>query len=128
MEENRKNREAGIKTMTNATAAVKKESEKQAIEIRMKAEEARRNKRDDEKLMADEEKKKLFLYELARKYNSGVTEEIIVDEKKKTIRRIVVKNAEANEYKKIIYNWGGIYYEKNGEDIEESVFETETKQ
>ena len=57
-----------------------------------------------------------------------MTEEIIVDEKKKIIRIIVVKDSEANEYKKIIYSWGGVYYKKNGEDIEKYIFETETKQ
>ena len=57
-----------------------------------------------------------------------MTEEVIVDEKRTVIKIIVVKDGKANEYKKIIYNWGGIYYEKNGEVIEESIFETETKE
>ena len=126
-EEDSKNREVDIKARANAIAAAEKESERQTVEIRIKAEEAKRNKKEAEKLLADEEKKKLFLYELYQKYGPGVTEEIIVDEKKKIIRIIVVKDTEANEYKKITYNWGGVYYEKNGEDIEKYIFETETK-
>ncbi len=126
-EEKSKNREIDVKARANALAVTEKESERQTVEIRIKTEEARRNKKEAEKLLVNEEKKKLYLYELAQKYNPGVTEEITVDEKKKIIRIIVVKDAEANEYKKIIYNWGGVYYEKNGEDIEKYIFETETK-
>jgi len=126
-EEDSKNREVNVKSKANAIAATEKESERQTVEMRIKAEEAKRNKKEAEKLLADEEKKKLFLYELYKKYDPGVTKEIIVDEKKKIIRIIVVKDAEANEYKKIIYSWGGVYYKKNGEDIEKYIFETETK-
>jgi hypothetical protein len=43
------------------------------------------------------------------------------------IRIIIVLDGKANEYKKINYNWGGIYFKKNDLDISEFKFKQETK-
>jgi membrane protein involved in colicin uptake len=62
---------------------------------------------------------------LMAKYPKGVTVENSQHSNYKLIRVIVVKEDRATEYKKFIYNWGS-YYKKNGLDISESVFRTET--
>ena len=121
-----KTRELNVKAKANAIAIAKEESKKQTTESRIKAEEAKKVKRATEDLLAEEERKKLHLYELAQKYPQGYRDTII-EENRKIIWVIVVENDKANEYKKITYNWGGVYYEKNNDDIEKHIFETETK-
>ena len=77
--------------------------------------------KDDEKEAPDE-----FMSELAKKYPQGITEEIIEEDNKKIIRRIVVEGNSGNEYKKVVHNWGGKYFFKNGKSISEYVFNMET--
>jgi hypothetical protein len=66
--------------------------------------------------------------ELANKYSQGLTEEIIDgDQNSTTIRRIVVTGTQVDIYEKTFYSWGAIYYTKNGSNIEEEMWNRETK-
>jgi hypothetical protein len=40
----------------------------------------------------------------------------------------MVDGPTANEYKKITYNWGGIFYKKNDLDITDGTFKKEAKE
>ncbi len=76
---------------------------------------------------AEDERKKAFMNALLAKYGPGVTEETQDEPNCKVIRRIVVKDNEANVYTKKIWNWGGTYYFKNDVSISDYTFEAETK-
>lgn len=77
--------------------------------------------------LSEEEREESFLSKLAKEYPIGITEEIYDEPSRKVIRIIVNDGTYANEYKKIIYNWGGVYYFKNNASITESVFNMKTK-
>jgi len=103
------------------------EETRKSEEARIKGQVGKIAKIEQEREIAKEEQKKLYLYELAQNYPAGITNDTIVDDKKIVVKVIVVKNNMANEYKKTTYDWGGIYYEKNGEGIKKTVYDTETK-
>lgn len=65
--------------------------------------------------------------ELAREHPQGVTEETYQENEAYVIKRIVVEGDDYNEYLKIYYKWGGIYYKKNGEPITETIWNSETQ-
>jgi hypothetical protein len=74
----------------------------------------------------EEKLSEAYISELAKKYPQGLTEESYQQEGAKITRRVVVKGTDAFEYKKIAYSWG-IYYTKNGEQVSEHVWNTESK-
>ena len=78
--------------------------------------------------LSDEERKNEFLDELTKQYPLGVTEETYQEPNRKIIRVIVNNGKRANEFKKIIYKWGGVYFFKNNVSITEDIFSLETKQ
>lgn len=65
--------------------------------------------------------------ELASKYPSGITETVTKEGNKNIITRIIVKDNIGNEYKKVIHDWGGVFYFKNGEAVTERVWAQETE-
>ena len=65
--------------------------------------------------------------EKAKQYPQGVTEESFQEDDAFVIKRIVVTGENYNEYKKIFYKWGGIFYKKNEEEITEVIWNTETQ-
>ena len=67
-----------------------------------------------------------FSKKLAEEYEAGITETIDNTTAKTTITRIVVQNGGGTEYQKVIHNWGGVYYFKNGKSTTERVWLTET--
>jgi hypothetical protein len=78
--------------------------------------------------LSDEVRSKDFLSELAQKYPEGITVENF-QEANRTITRVIVNRSSiANEYKKVKYNWGGLYFFKNNMSISQNLFELETKQ
>ncbi|MCB0480351.1 MAG: hypothetical protein KDC83_02920 [Flavobacteriales bacterium] len=72
--------------------------------------------------------KSAFCAELARKYPQGLTEEIYQDGSKTVTRRIIVDGQIGVEYKKIVHNWGGVYYFKNGSPATNFVWQKEAIQ
>lgn len=70
--------------------------------------------------------KTAFKTELAQKYPVGITEETISEAGKKITRLVVNRKGIANEYQKVKWNWGGVYYFKNGESISKAVYDNET--
>ena len=113
--------EAFAKAKSNAAQKQREDQERMAAEMAAKG-----NKRNLE-VVSEKEKKEKELSELAKKYPEGITIENVDGQNCKIERIIVIKDAMANEYKKIIYNWGGVYYKKNDLDISEHKFTNETK-
>jgi len=64
---------------------------------------------------------------LILKYQSGVTEEIIIGNNVVVIQRILVRNEDAWVYHKKIFNWGGVSCFRDGAPITEGIFEYETR-
>lgn len=65
--------------------------------------------------------------ELGSQYPTGVTEEVTKEGNKTITKRIVVANNLGNEYKKVVHDWGGVFYFKNGEAVTERVWIQETE-
>lgn len=68
-----------------------------------------------------------FKKDLAEKYPTGLTETTTKEGNKTIITRIIVSDGKGNEYKKVIHNWGGIFYFKNGDAVPERVWKQETE-
>lgn len=68
-----------------------------------------------------------FQKELGEQFPNGTTEEMYTEGNKTIIKRIVVLNNLGNEYKKVVHNWGGVFYFKNGEAVTERVWIQETE-
>jgi len=81
---------------------------------------------NEAELTLTSEEKERFLSELALEYPQGLTEETYNDGNKKILRRIIVHEGRADDYKKIIQPWGAIYYFKNGYSIPSHEFHRET--
>jgi hypothetical protein len=65
--------------------------------------------------------------DLAKKYPQGTTTEEIEESNCLIYRTIIIKGEVGDEYKKIKYNFGQIYFKKNDLDIPESIYNKETK-
>jgi hypothetical protein len=65
--------------------------------------------------------------ELAKKYAQGATSEEIEGPNCIIYRTVIVKGEVGDEYKKIKYNFGQIYFKKNDKDIPEAIYNKETK-
>ena len=65
--------------------------------------------------------------EIAREHSQGITEESYEEGDSYVVKRVVVKDEGINEYKKIFYKWGGVFYKKNDTDITEAIWNAETQ-
>ena len=68
-----------------------------------------------------------FQSKLASLYPEGKTVNNSSKGNKKITQIIMVKEGRGIEYQKIKYNWGGVYYFRNGDPITQLIFEKETK-
>jgi hypothetical protein len=68
-----------------------------------------------------------FREELAKKYKQGITEENYLDGSRKVTKRVLVRGQKGDEYLRITHHWGGVYYFKNGESINEQSWVSETE-
>jgi hypothetical protein len=68
-----------------------------------------------------------FQLELAERYPVGVTEESEV-KRNQEIKRLVVNRGDgyANQFSRVKWNWGGVYYFKNKQSTSQQIFELET--
>jgi hypothetical protein len=66
-------------------------------------------------------------YELAKKYPQGATNEEIEGSNYTIFKTIMVKGQVGDEYKKIRYNYGQVYFKKNDRDISEAIYNKETQ-
>lgn len=106
------------------------ENEERARRERERAEEKEKDAKPTEVIMeGDVEKLSTADYqkELASKYPSGITENVSKEGNKLIITRVVVKDTIGNEYKKVVHDWGGVFYFKNGEAVTERVWTQETE-
>ena len=102
------------------------EEQKNALAQAQRFQEQNKQKKTDEAQQKSGEET-LSRAELAKKYAQGITTEEI-DGPNCTITRVVVVNGElGDEYKKTKYNWGQIYFTKNGKQISETIFNASTK-
>lgn len=65
--------------------------------------------------------------ELKGKFPEGVTEETSEEGNALILKRYVVKGDRVDVYQKIYYKWGGVFYTKNGYNITEALWKTETQ-
>lgn len=91
-----------------------KEKQRQTADTRMDG--------DVKRLSAED-----FQKELAEKYPRGITETVSKEGNKTIVKRIVVAEGIGNEYKKVVHNWGGVFYFKNGDAVTERVWKQETE-
>lgn len=68
-----------------------------------------------------------FQKDLAKQYPSGITELISKEGNKTITTRVLVSGEKGDEYKKVVHNWGGIFYFKNGIAVPERVWKQETE-
>ena len=68
-----------------------------------------------------------FRLDLARKYGDGITEEVIEEEGKTTLRRVVVKEGVGDEFLRVKHSWGGTFYFKNGLAISYYTWKVQTE-
>ena len=68
-----------------------------------------------------------FRTNLALEYKEGMTEKVIKEERKTTTIRVIVKGRRGDEYRKVVHNWGGVYFFKNGIAVAESIWNVETE-
>jgi len=67
-----------------------------------------------------------FNRQLAEQYPNGLNE-TTKKGSKTTTRIVIVANGRGDEYKKEVYNYGAVFYFKNGKKIDESTYNKETK-
>lgn len=69
-----------------------------------------------------------FQMNLADRYPEGITEESEI-KRNRQIKRIIVNrgNGFANQYSRVTWNWGGVYYFKNTESTSQQIFDLETR-
>ena len=69
-----------------------------------------------------------FQMDLADKYPMGVTEESELKHNRE-IKRLVIKREEgvANQYSRVKWSWGGIYYFKNDQSTSKQIYDQETE-
>lgn len=68
-----------------------------------------------------------FQKELAEKYPTGITEEVIIDGNKTITKRVRVAGGKGDEYKRVEHGWGGVFFFKNGDAVTERVWKQETE-
>ena len=69
-----------------------------------------------------------YQMDLAERYPIGITEESeLLDNRE--VKRLIVKRKEgvADQYSRVKWNWGGVYYFKNESSTSKEIFDTETK-
>ncbi len=78
--------------------------------------------------LSEKERREQFLSQLATIYPNGVTEENIQEKEFKLYRFIVNNQGQVNVYEKKTWNWGGVFYFKNGDiTITATLFDLEVK-
>ena len=67
-----------------------------------------------------------FQMDLAKKYPMGVTEESEIKDNRE-IKRVVIKRKEnvADQYTRVKWNWGGVYYFKNEQSTSKQIYDLE---
>jgi len=68
-----------------------------------------------------------YLKELLAKYPAGITCEIYKEKSRTITRYVVIRENEANDFREIKYNWGGIDYMRNDKPITQLYFNTQIK-
>ena len=114
--EQKRKEEAARKEAERLERERKLKEEAEKAKARREAEEAARKARIEAARLAAIE---------ANKKNK--VQEIFTDNYKKVIKITVTQGKKINIYKKVQWNWGGVYYFKNEKNISRSLFYKETK-
>jgi chemotaxis protein histidine kinase CheA len=139
---------AKLKAEAEAIAAAKREAEEAAKAKAAAEAEADLKKREEAKLKAEEEAKaraEAKALEMAQRKSEADAKRMAAEEAKKIyvkkieydteeganyiITKTIITNTKDEKvvYKKIIYNWGGVYYKKDEADITQESFITDLK-
>ena len=86
-----------------------------------------KNKNQQETSIVKEQNSTVNRYDLAKKYPQGATNEEIEGTNCIIYKTIIVKGQVGDEYKKIKYNYGQVYFKKNDKDISEAIYLKETQ-
>ncbi|MFN7846746.1 MAG: hypothetical protein ACK5P4_05945, partial [Bacteroidota bacterium] len=86
-----------------------------------------KNKNQQETTIVKEQNSTVNRYDLAKKYPQGATNEEIEGTNCTIYKTIIVKGQVGDEYKKIRYNYGQVYFKKNDKDISEAIYLKETQ-
>jgi hypothetical protein len=73
------------------------------------------------------QQQKIDLPELKRNYPEGLSEETITENNRVLYRTVIKKSITQDVFYKIVYNWGGVFYFKNGQSMSEANYNTELK-
>jgi len=134
LEEERKQKEAEAEAQRLAEEErLKKEkeeadrllAERQAEEMAA-AESSSGEKKNLESLKDMDMHSEAFVMELAKIYPDGVTEEVEKFKNRTVYKRIVVKGNRGHLYEKVVYNYGGKFYFKDGDSVGQFIWDKET--
>ena len=101
-------------------------------EAEMKEAEAKRAALSEEGLTAQEILDQMdkhsdeFVMKIASLYAEGVTEEVEKFKNRTVYKRIVVKGNRGHLYEKVVYNYGGKFYFKDGDSVDQFIWDKET--
>ena len=125
--------EKKAKELAQSAVDSERDSYEAEVRLKMKAEYAAKRKaiaaKEAEKTINTfEEKPNQFQMDLAERYPIGVTEDSEIMGNRE-IQRLIVKRKEgtANQYSRVKWNWGGIYYFKNEQSTSKQIFDQETQ-
>jgi len=124
-DDRRRELEARERVRLEDLAKARAEQNQTAIDASEKDRISKMEEQEAMKHLSYDEKERL-LSEIALVYPPGLTEETYTDGNKKIVRRIVVFEGRADDFKMVIQPWGARYYFKNGISITKSTFESET--
>jgi hypothetical protein len=130
---NKKEFEKKAKESAQSTVDADKEAYEAEVRTRLKGEYAEKREeiyaRDSNKpasvMLA---KPTQFQMNLSDNYPMGVTEESELKQNRE-VKRLIVKRTEgvANQYSRVKWNWGGIYYFKNEQSTSKQIYDLETE-
>jgi tetratricopeptide (TPR) repeat protein len=74
-----------------------------------------------------ETEKQIYLRELLAKYPAGITCEVYKEKNRTVTRYIIIRENQANDFRQIKYNWGGVDYIRNDKPVTLLYFNTQVK-
>ena len=75
----------------------------------------------------NDNERQTYLKELLAKYPAGVTCEVYKEKNRTVTRYIIIRENQANDFREIKYNWGGIDYLRNDKPVTLLYFNTQIK-
>ena|GEM_PF-340996 len=117
--------ESGFKNNQLEIEALKEDLRTQTVELESESEKRRKNNKEQEFYTGEKQKRQ---DQSAADYPQGISEEVVENQNNSTtIKRVVVEGTQADFYEKTLYQWGGIFYTKNGTNITKDIWDKESR-